>query len=71
MQLKHFSMSSVWLHSDRLQQLERSMLCRIRRRSHLEGRTAVFADARLAGVAYDGGEFGKQRAKAVDAVIRL
>ncbi len=66
MQLKHFAVSSVWLHGDRLQSLERSMLCRIRRRGHLEGRAAVFADARLAGVAYDGGEFGKQRSKAVD-----
>jgi hypothetical protein len=54
MELKHFAVSSVWLHGDRLQQLQRSMLNRIRRRGHLEGRAAVLADTRFAGVAHDG-----------------
>ncbi len=41
------------------------MLRGIRRRGHLGGRASVLAEARLTGVAHDGGEFGKERAKAV------
>ena len=42
------------------------MLCGIRRRSQLEGRAAVLADARLAGVAHEGGEVDEQRAEAMN-----
>ena len=64
-ELKRLAVSNVWLHGDRLQQLQRPMLCRIRHRRHLEGGATVLADACFAGIAHDGGEFIEQRAKAV------
>src|SRR5665213_2525049 len=64
-ELKRLAVSNVWLHGDRLQQLQCPMLCRIRHRRHLEGGATVLADACFAGIAHDGGEFIEQRAKAV------
>ena len=58
-------MSSVWLHSDGLQQLHCSLLSGIGHRGHLEGGCGFVSEARLAGIAHDGGEFLEQRAKAV------
>jgi len=65
-ELKHFTVSSVWLHGDRLEQLQCSLLSGIRDRGHLERGAAALPDARLAGIAHDGGEFVEERAKAVD-----
>src|ERR1017187_7909156 len=42
------------------------MLCRIRRRGHLEGRAAAPSEACLAGITYDGRKCLEQRAKAMD-----
>ena len=64
-ELRHFSVSSEWLHSDRLQQLHCSLLGGTRHRGHLERGAAALTDSRLAGIAHDGGEFVEQRAKAV------
>jgi len=66
MDLKRFTVPSVWLHGDRLQQLHCSLLSGIGHRGHLEGGTAAVRDAWLAGIAHDGGEFLEQGAKAVD-----
>jgi hypothetical protein len=49
-------MLSEWLHGDFLQQVERQLLSWVRQSGHLEGETALVADARLAGIAHDGGE---------------
>ena len=64
-ELRHFWVSSVWLHSDRVQQLHSALLGGIRHRGHLERGSAALSEARLAGIAHDGGEFVEQRAEAV------
>ncbi len=59
-------MSREWLHGDFLQQIERELLSWVWQSGHLEGGTALVADARLAGIAHDGREILQQRTEAVD-----
>ncbi len=65
MDLKHFTVSSAWLHADRLEQLDCSLLSGIGDRGHLERGMAAVSDSWLAGVAHDSGEFVEERAKAL------
>ena len=55
--MMQFEVSSTWLHDDRLEQLERSLLGGIGDRDHLKDRPAGTSDARLAGIAHDGAGF--------------
>ena len=58
MELKHLALSRVWLHSDRLQEPQCSVLSGSWRGGHLEGRAGVLASARLAGISHDGAGSG-------------